>query len=362
MRAVHGHVHVGGCVHGHGHGRPASATARHARARAAWLLVALAGCGHTGGAAGTSAPTPPAAARVDDSFARRVLEVLDAERAGQGPDTQRLRDHPAVLAVMRHRRLTGDSGATADTTLELMLRKAREAPPSRRVLEAWAGREGELTRRAGAAAAYLPAGFRFEGTVLLMAGYDIGVPAPPDIALNVGHRHYAESPEELGFYATHEAHHVGFLAVRPIPSLDHLDDPAHLREVIGYQTQLEGMAVHAAHPVREAAGALAGDGDYRVYVDAAEAARVTRRYGELLSRWPTPLTERFVSELLDTLSTNERLWYRFGALVARELERRQGRDALIASIGQPAAFRAQAEALLREADVSPAPAAGARSP
>jgi hypothetical protein len=331
----------------------------HGGRRVAILLVALGGCGHAGRAVATSAPTAPAGARVDASFARRVLEVLEAERAGQGVDTQPLRDHPAVLAVMRHRRLTGDAGATADSTLALMLRKAREAPPSRRVLAAWAGREEELTRSAGAAAAYLPAGSRFEGTVLLMAGYDIGVPAPPDIALNVGHRHYTEAPDELGFYATHEAHHVGFLAVRPMPSLEHLDDPAHLREVIAYLTQLQGMAVHAAYPGRVAAGALAGDGDYRVYGDAAEAARVTRRYGELLSRWPTPLTESFVGELLDTLSTNERVWYRFGALVARELERRQGRDALIASIAQPAAFVAQAEALMREAGVSPAPSLAA---
>jgi hypothetical protein len=171
-------------------------------------------------------------------------------------------------------------------------------------------------------------------------GYDIGVAAPPDIILNVGHEHFRQAPSELGFYATHEAHHVGFLAYRPSSRLTDLNDPGRLRELIGYMTHLEGMGVHAAYSPRQRHGGLAADQDYRIYTDDAEADRVVARYFELLAGLPRKgrISDDEVGRVLNAMSSGERVWYRFGALVCRNLERSQGRRALVESIANPTVF------------------------
>ena len=48
-----------------------------------------------------------------------------------------------------------------------------------------------------------------------------------------------------------------------------------------------------------------------------------------------------------------RLWYRFGALVAWTFEQRHGRDALVATIAEPAPFFSTAGELLLAAGAEP---------
>lgn len=307
-------------------------------------------------------PSPPTTlaensgrVHVDDSFARLALRWLAEDAQGL---RLKLLAHPALSAMLRHERLAGDRSITKQALLDRILRSVRRARPTSRVLEAWAGRGDALIWYAGEAARYLPAGTAFTGTIYLAMGYDIGVAAPPDVVLNVAHEHFETAPSELGFYATHEAHHVGFLRFRPVPSMTNLSDPARLRTLVQFMTQLEGMAVHAAYPLRRDRGQLGADHDYSVYANPAEADRVTIRYKEIVTQLSQSdlLRDQQVGAILNAVSSGERLAYRFGALVSWTLERERGRRALIASIETPAVFERAAWSLLRRA-----PRRGARA-
>jgi hypothetical protein len=274
-----------------------------------------------------------AVVHVDASFARAVIQ----SHVGL---EQKLLDHPALAAMVRHQRMSGRQDATPASVLASVLDAVRRAPPTSHVLDAWREHHAELADDVAAAAAYLPAGSRFTGTVYLVVGYDIGVASPPDILLNVAHEHFQDAPSELGFYAAHEAHHVGFLAVRPFPALTHLDDPVQLRSIVAYMTQLEGMGVHAAYPLRRDRGGLRSDRDYRVYTDSSEARRVTARYAEILAMLAQPgnISDKDIAIILGAMSSGERLWYQLGALACATLERTRGRGALIDSIASPREF------------------------
>lgn len=283
--------------------------------------------------------------RVDESFARSVLEVLEHDDSGI---RAKLLEHAALEAVIRHQRLAGNQEATREDALARILESARRTRPTSRILDAWAGRDRELAEYVAGAALYLPPELQFSGTLFFVVGYDIGVAAPPDIVLNVGHDHFQTAPSEVGFYATHEAHHVGFMALRRAPALTELNDPRHLGAIIRYMTQLEGMGVHAAYLLRKERGCLGADHDYRVYADAAEAHRVTARYAELTTTLSkaSRLSDEDVGAILNAMSSGERVWYQFGALACWTMEQARGRRALTESIEAPDLFDATVSDLL----------------
>ncbi len=254
--------------------------------------------------------------------------------------TPELHTHPAVEALIRHRRTTGGrvdnikvftANLVAGANLEGM----------RTVLAYWEGHDDVLIRAANLANAYLPDNWRPNGSLYFEVGYDIGVAAPPDIALNVAHTHFVDRPSELAHYVTHEAHHIGFMATRPMPPLKGLEHPDTLLALIQYFTQLEGMAVHATAAPRRISDAFEHDDDYRCYVDESEALSIRKRYAThmtMLADHDGPMALDAFGPVLEAMSSGERLWYRFGALVARELERADGRDVLVKSIVDPTPF------------------------
>jgi len=113
---------------------------------------------------------------------------------------------------------------------------------------------------------------------------------------------------------------------------------------------MEGMAVHAAYAGRMSAGALGADADYAVYRDKEEAKKTMGRYAEILSqaRQKAPLSRQQINTVLGAMSSGERLWYRFGALAARRVERDHGTTTLAGTVDDPARFHAAALALLAE--------------
>lgn len=200
---------------------------------------------------------------------------------------------------------------------------------------------------------YLPAGFRFHGSLFLTFGYDIGVAFAPNASLNGAQRHFDGHPRELLYYAIHELHHAGFMSLRPPLRFPDFKTCRDLLSAIQYHTQLEGMAVFAAWEPRRAGNALGDDADYIALEDAARMGKDTtdyfREYDALASRGDQPL-DADARAVTERMSGGERLWYRVGALMARRIEEAQGRPALIALIGQdPARFIETARPLVTRA-------------
>ncbi len=200
--------------------------------------------------------------------------------------------------------------------------------------------------------AYLPAGYRFHGTLFLTFGYDIGVAFDRNASLNCTHPHFGR-PRELLYYAIHELHHVGFMAYHAPPRIAGVKTCADLRALVEYSTQLEGMAVLAAYHRRRDEGALTDDGDYVALGDerrmGADVASYFADYDDLKGRGTQP-ADAAAWAVVERMSSGERLWYRVGAHMARRIEALDGRGALVDLIAQgPARFVARGRASLPSA-------------
>ena len=196
---------------------------------------------------------------------------------------------------------------------------------------------------------YLPPDFRFDGSLFLTFGYDIGVAFAPNASLNCTHRHFESQPSELLYYAIHELHHVGFMSYHKPPRVGDMKTCADLLKLVEYSTQLEGMAVLAAYERRRADHALADDPDYVALEDAKrmedELAAYRKDYDYLKSRGTQPV-DGAAWAVITRMSSGERLWYRVGALMAQRIEAANGRTALVGLVRQgPEKFRAAFEAV-----------------
>jgi hypothetical protein len=182
---------------------------------------------------------------------------------------------------------------------------------------------------------YLPDGFRFRGSLFLVAGYDIGVALAPNASLNAAHAHFDGHPRELLYYAIHELHHVGFMTYAPPPRMADVYTCADLLRLVNYCTALEGTAVLAAFDRRAREHALADDEDYRALADEPrmrqDEAQYLRDY-DYVKRRATEAVDADALAVVERMSGGERLWYRVGAQMAREIERASGRSALTSLI------------------------------
>lgn len=301
------------------------------------LVLLLAGCGQA--RRGTRSPVPPSRMGGDDEFARLVLQ----HHAGVHEARERLLQHPASAAIVRHRQLMGDAHASRASVVDDVLARTVDTHAIASMLPMLAKMRETFKAHARLALDHLPDGTRIDGNLYFIVGYDIGIAAPPDIAINIGHEHFLAKPSEIAHYVTHEAHHVGFMAARPPPPLASLDDPRVLRSVVAYFTELEGRAVHAARDARARDGGLGDDDDYLVYRDPSLATQVTSRFTELwrMLRRATPLTDDEIGTVMNAMSSGERLFYRMGAIVSDRIERKRGRGYLAASVRDPEAFASE---------------------
>jgi len=286
-------------------------------------------------------PAPSGDPTVDFSFAEMVLA---------GASAGSLSEHAAMDGLIRHQRMVGVKEPAPVSIAERILSEQIDRDGTLRVLKQWRQRAGGLVEQMKAAGALLPEGSPAPACLYVVTGYDIGVATPPDVLLNAAHEHFIADPEEGLFYACHEAHHVGFLAHQTFPDLGRLTEPGQLAAVVSFITQMEGMAVHAAYGPRRSSGSLGADPDYEVYLSDEAAHKVILRYGEVFQRAvDEATTEELLGDVLNAMTSGERLAYRFGALVSRQVEEAAGRKALIETVCAPLLFREAADSLLESA-------------
>ena len=179
---------------------------------------------------------------------------------------------------------------------------------------------------------YLPADFRFHGTLFLTFGYDIGVAINSTASLNCTRPHFQNHPRELLYYAIHELHHTGFMQYQPPPRFADLKTCADLLRLLEYSAQLEGMAVWAAYDRRKREHALADDPDYVALTDEARMRQDELLYFknyEYLEKRGQEKADDAAWAVIHRMSSGERLWYRVGARMAQRIEEKYGKSALV---------------------------------
>lgn len=303
-------------------------------------------------------PSDPLAAHdlsFDASFARQAVESL---RSNDPKLADRMAESPAITHILNHaRNFDYDVPKESRRALvDALLRGAKNEQAAARSaiceqsLEYFSKPMLADPHWVADALRYLPAEFRFHGTLFLTFGYDIGVAFGPNASLNCTHSHFHNHSPELLYYAIHELHHVGFMAYQTPPKLADIKTCAEVLNLVEYSTQMEGMAVLAAYPRRRDEHALADDPDYIALQDRkrieAALASYFKDYQYLKGRG-TQLADADAWAVIERMSSGERLWYRVGVYMAQRIEASKGRTALVELVKQgPAQFIATYESLL----------------
>jgi hypothetical protein len=243
----------------------------------------------------------------------------------------------AAIHLKRHSDRTGYY--PADATSRSITADLLKNPPSQRRLQAakdlvaYAAHDPTKQRECfRVASSYLPEQARPGLPLFITWGYDIGVAMDDHASLNLAHPHFLADRQEIWFYCIHEVHHSGLMRVHPMPRIADIAAMRELFEFVRYATFIEGFAVHAAREARTAANALANDDDYRALSNADTLEKVLARYQDhllfLQSQWDRPLVEEHW-QLVEEMSSVERLWYVAGAHMADSIEKTCGRVTLL---------------------------------
>ena len=297
--------------------------------------------------------------RFDATFAQQALDYLQSREPAL---LQRMTNSAAVAHILNHARNFDNPDVPKDSAAALLNallgpsdKQTERGDICRQSLAYFAGPMLADPHWVADALRYLPADFRFHGTLFLTFGYDIGVAFGPNASLNCTHERFSRHSRELIYYAIHELHHTGFMTYHPPPKLAEAKSCADLLRLVEYSTQLEGMAVLAAYQRRREDDALAEDPDYVALQDdkrmQADEASYFKDYEYLKSRGSQP-ADGEAWAVNDRMSSGERLWYRVGALMAQRIEAARGRAALVDLVKQgPAQFMATYQSL-RTKDVT----------
>jgi len=289
----------------------------------------------------------------DASFARQAAEYL---RSSDPKLAERMAESPAITHILNHARnfdydVPKESRpALVDALLGAKTEQAARSTICEQSIEYFSKTMLADPHWVADALRYLPADFRFQGTLFLTFGYDIGVAFAPNASLNCTASHFNNHSRELLYYAIHELHHVGFMTYQTPPKLADIKTCAELLNLVEYSTQLEGMAVLAAYQRRRDEHALADDPDYIALEDQkrmkADLASYLKDYQYLKSR-RTQLADADARAVIERMSSGERLWYRVGAYMAQRIEASKGHTALVELVRQgPTQFITTYESLL----------------
>lgn len=280
---------------------------------------------------------------VDVSFAKLALQYAQAPTPAL---KQKLLANPALKAIARHRGFIGAEGETTEAVLDSLDLPKKDFLAVSGLIKA-VEKDNGLCRLWKESAKLLPPGFTYKGKIFFILGYDIGAASPPDVLINLANSKFIKAPSEIAPYIIHEIYHVGFFQFQPVPSLLNIDQQKNLLQLIEWSTQSEGMAVNAAYEYRREHHLLRQDEDYGIYSDEAERKKVLGEYSALYrmaenSKSPVP----GFGAILTKMSSGQRLWYRFGAWLARSIEQKYGRTRLIESVSNPLIFWEQAKQLV----------------
>ena len=186
-------------------------------------------------------------------------------------------------------------------------------------------------------AEYLPKDLELECKLYTMVGYDMGIVSEGSAFLNIAHPFLKENPCELIFMAMHEVHHVGYNHYNPIFSYSELERLSDLRDAVRYSTHLEGLAVYTPLRRRLETSCIIHE-DYPALMDEEIAEQRRTQYFDLVKEFER-IPDRKVTdddfELFESMSAKgKRLCYVTGACMAKIIDEKLGREALIDTVSQ----------------------------
>jgi len=250
---------------------------------------------------------------------------------------ERIAATDAASHLKRHADWSGyfPADSTARSISEALLSKAPSAATLAAVrdLVAFAAARPVQQRECRTtAAAYLPAGAMADAVLHVTWGYDIGVSTAGHASLNFAHPHFLADPQEIWFYCIHEMHHAGVLKLHPPAFVARIGSVRELYDFTRYATFLEGLAVHAARDARRIAGAEGADADYVLLNDADRLEHAVARYRDRLSFLRAEIGNELGDvhwQVVEEMSSGDRLWYVAGAAMADAIEKARGRAGLL---------------------------------
>jgi hypothetical protein len=295
-------------------------------------------------AACTESDPEPCTSCFDFSHVRIAIEYFDAPRDSLLAE---IAATPAALHLKRHSDRTGyySAGATPREITNDLVKKTPSPENLNAIRELVRYADINPARQKACvseASKYLPVEVQLNNPLYITWGYDIGVAMDDRASLNFTHTHFLENREEIWFYCIHELHHSGVMQIHPVPKISDIDTVQELYDFTRYATYLEGLAVHAARDARREASALGHDKDYLALENVQDLDRIAGAYWKNLSflknEIGAPLNEAHW-QVVEDMSSGDRLWYVAGAAMAAEIERHQGRGRLLEVIRQgPDAF------------------------
>ena len=185
----------------------------------------------------------------------------------------------------------------------------------------------------------LPKGFSFSGSLFFTIGYDIGVAFGNNCSLNLAHPIFLKrGMNELKYYAIHELHHAGFIALKGFMPSFEISNRREMTCIIEYLTHLEGMGTYAALNIRGKEGSMNTDHDYISLQDQNLLDCLIKEYFDIYRYFKNNPDEPLCEEdwqKIGILSDVKRLWYVVGAYIAKTIDYRKGRTYLTKLISQP---------------------------
>lgn len=177
---------------------------------------------------------------------------------------------------------------------------------------------------------YFPKGTSQRTNLYTILGYDIGIVSEGNALINLGHQDFIQDPREILFMSMHELHHVVYTEYNPIFELSQIHRTDQLCDIVKYCTHMEGLAVYSTLEKRIIANALYNQ-DYKLLLDDQAKEKRVSEYFDIFTKLETqdigPLQENDW-EIIDKMSSRDRLWYVTGAHMAQYIDEKLGRDSL----------------------------------
>jgi hypothetical protein len=149
-------------------------------------------------------------------------------------------------------------------------------------------------------------------------GYDMGIGLKDAVCMNLNWRPYLNQPEEFLYYLIHECTHVIYERYHEVPAIRDINSPEGWLSFFKLMVQNEGYAVYMPLSLRLERGHME-DRDYQVLYDSRQLDTHRRAFWNVIGKLTDDPPDD-LNEILETIFGPQRLAYRIGCDIIRNIE------------------------------------------